>query len=91
MSKIREKISLTNKYFYWFIFIILIMILTGINNLYFYKHVERTAYRDTTQLKELLQLQIKLCIQNNILIWPPGQNEAYNHPNGIIVDFIRSN
>ena len=55
MSKLKEKISLTNKYFYWFIFIILIMILTGINNLYFYKHVERTAYRDTTQLKELLQ------------------------------------
>ena len=74
MSKLKEKISLTNKYFYWFIFIILIMILTGINNLYFYKHVERTAYRDTTQLKELLQLQIKLCIQNNITI-----NECNNN------------
>ena len=74
MSKLKEKISLTNKYFYWFIFIILIMILTGINNLYFYKHVERTAYRDTIQLKELLQLQIKLCIQNNITI-----NECNNN------------
>ena len=78
MPKIREKISLTNKYFYWFIFIILIMILTGINNLYFYKHVERTAYRDTTQLKELLQLQIKLCIQNNISINECNDNLIQN-------------
>jgi hypothetical protein len=78
MSKIREKISLTNKYFYWFIFVILIMILTGINNLYFYKHVERTAYRDTTQLKELLQLQIKLCIQNNISINECNDNLIQN-------------
>lgn len=66
MQKILEKISLTNNYFYWGIFISLIAILSGINNYYFYKHVERTAYRDTIQLKKLLNLQIDFCKQNNI-------------------------
>lgn len=77
-KKIKEQLSLSNKYFYWSIFIFLIAILTGINNYYFYKHVERTAYRDTTQLKELLQLQIKLCIQNNILIDECNNNLIQN-------------
>ena len=77
-QRIRNQLSLSNKYFYWSTFIFLIAILTGINNYYFYKHVERTADRDTIQLKELLHLQIKLCIQNNISIDECNNNLIQN-------------
>ena len=78
MHKIKEQLSLTNRYFYWLVFISLIMILTAINNLYFYKHVERTAYRDTKQLNELLQYQIQFCKENQILISVCNKNLTNN-------------
>jgi hypothetical protein len=57
--------TLTNKYFYWSIFIVLIGILTLTNNYYFYSHVERSSGRDAEQLNLILESQINYCKINN--------------------------
>lgn len=58
--------TLTNKYFYWMIFIGIIFILTLTNNYYFYSHVERSSTRDAQQLKLLLDGNINYCQSNTI-------------------------
>lgn len=56
-KKIKEQLSLRNKYFYWSTFIFLIAILTWINNYGFYSHVERTSVRTVIQFeKSLLEI-----------------------------------
>ena len=61
--------TLTNKYFYWSIFIVLIGILTLTNNYYFYSHVERSSGRDAEQLNLILESQINYCKINNLRIY----------------------
>lgn len=51
-TKIKEQLSLRNKYFYWSTFILLIAILTWINNYGFYSHVERTSVRTAIQFEK---------------------------------------
>ncbi len=60
-QKIKEQLSLSNKYFYWSTFVFLIAILTSINNYYFYSHVDRSSKRDVRQLKIILEEQIQYC------------------------------
>ena len=56
-QKIKEQLSLSNKYFYWSTFIFLIAILTWINNYGFYSHVERTSLRTAIQFeKSILEI-----------------------------------
>lgn len=56
-KRIKDQLSLSNKYFYWSLFILLISILTWINNYGFYSHVERTSVRTVVQFeKNLLEL-----------------------------------
>jgi hypothetical protein len=59
------KFSLTNKYIFYGILFILVFILTGINNYYFYAHIERASYRNAKQLKTILEDNYKYCIKNN--------------------------
>lgn len=56
-QKIKEQLSLRNRYFYWSTFIFLIAILTWINNYGFYSHVERTSVRTVVQFeKSILEI-----------------------------------
>ncbi len=54
------KLDLSNKYIFIVLSILLIFILTFINNYYFYEHVERTSSRQAVQLERLLINHIKL-------------------------------
>ena len=54
------KLDLSNKYIFIVLSILLIFILTFINNYYFYEHVERTSTRQAVQLERLLINHIKL-------------------------------
>ena len=65
-QRIRNQLSLSNKYFYWSTFIFLIGILTLTNNYYFYSHVDRNSARDAQQLKIILEEQIEYCKRNNM-------------------------
>ena len=67
-SNINTFFTLTNKYFYWFIFISIIFILTLINNYYFYSHVQRSSEVDAKQLKVILEGNIEYCKMNDIQI-----------------------
>ena len=67
-KKIKEQLSLRNRYFYWSIFVFLIAILTGINNYYFYSHVDRSSERDVRQLKIILEEQIQYCKKNGMKV-----------------------
>lgn len=49
----------SNRYFFWGIWILLIAMLSGINNYYFYSHVERTAERDAKQIKAIIEIEKK--------------------------------
>ncbi len=73
--------TLTNKYFYWVIFIILIGILTLANNYYFYSHVERSSKRDAKQLNLILENQINYCKMNNVEV---------NSCNNLLINTINS-
>jgi len=57
---------LTNKYFFTGFIIVLVGILTAINNLYFYEHVDRSAGRNAHQLKSMLESEIQFCRNNRI-------------------------
>lgn len=46
--------TLTNKYFYWSIFIVLITILTGINNYGFYTNVEKNSIKAVRQFEKTI-------------------------------------
>lgn len=50
----KRRYNLSNKYIFILLSCILIFILTFINNLYFYSHVERTSTRNSVQLEKLL-------------------------------------
>lgn len=65
-QRIRNQLSLRNRYFYWSTFIFLIAILTWINNYGFYSHVERTSVRTAIQFEKTV-----LEIINNY----PNQNK----------------
>ena len=55
LKKIKEQFSLTNKFFYWSLFIILTTILTGINNYYFYAHIKSATDRNNQLLEDILR------------------------------------
>jgi hypothetical protein len=64
-KKIKEQLSLRNRYFYWSTFIFLIAILTWINNYGFYSHVERTSVRTAIQFeKSVLEIMANYPNQN---------------------------
>ena len=62
------KLDLSNKYIFIVLSILLIFILTFINNYYFYEHVERTSSRQAVQLERLLINHIKLNNPKYIII-----------------------
>jgi len=53
--------SLTNRYLFIGFIVFLVGILTAINNFYFYDHVERTTYRNASQLQSILKDEISFC------------------------------
>lgn len=59
-------ITLSNKYFFITLLILLIGILTGINNYYFYAHIERSAARNLSQLETQIYTYKSYCIENAI-------------------------
>lgn len=67
-QKVKEQFSLRNRYFYWSTFVFLITILTGINNYYFYSHVDKSSKRDVRQLKIILEEQIQYCRKNGMRV-----------------------
>jgi hypothetical protein len=77
----------SNRYFFWGAWIFLITLLSGINNYYFYSHVERTAERDAKQIKAVIEvekkcnLSKKLC-ENHIIevskVFAEEASENYN-------------
>jgi hypothetical protein len=77
----------SNRYFFWGAWILLITLLSGINNYYFYSHVERTAERDAKQIKAVIELEKKcnlskkLC-ENHIIevskVFAEEASENYN-------------
>jgi len=82
---------LTNKYFFIGFIIILVGILTAINNYYFYAHVKRSTYRNANQLESILEDEIIFCrnkknkisrerYRNNIkiIVKDFSQNAYYN-------------
>ena len=57
---------ITNKYFFISAVILLLTILTAINNYYFYTHIERSLNRNNQQLTNLLETEIEFCRKNRI-------------------------
>lgn len=62
----KSYLALSNKYFFITLLIILIGILTGINNYYFYAHVERSAARNLSQLEIQINAYRNYCIEKTI-------------------------
>ena len=54
-KKVKEQFSLTNKYFYWSLFILLTTVLTGINNYYFYKNIKSSTEKNNQQLENIIK------------------------------------
>lgn len=64
--KLKFKLPFTNKYVYFGGIIFLVAILTGINNFYFYAHIERSTERNAGQLRSILENEINFCRKNKI-------------------------
>lgn len=64
--KFKSKLPLTNKYVYFGAIILLVAILTGINNFYFYDHIERSTERNAAQLEKIIKNEIYFCRKNRI-------------------------
>lgn len=62
----KSYLTLSNKYFFITLLILLIGILTGINNYYFYAHTERAAARNLSQLETQINAYKGYCIENSI-------------------------
>lgn len=62
----KNYLTLSNKYFFITLLILLIGILTGINNYYFYAHIERTAARNLSQLETQINDYNDFCIKNSM-------------------------
>ena len=60
------KIDLTNKYIFWLIITFVVIILTTINNYYFYEYMKELSKKDSSKLKQQLELIVKDCSENNI-------------------------
>ncbi|MBU1658898.1 ankyrin repeat domain-containing protein [bacterium] len=63
--KLNSKL-ITNNYFFVGFIIVLVGILTGINNYYFYDHVKSTVERNAFQLESILKDEIEFCRNNRI-------------------------
>lgn len=59
-------LTLSNRFFFSALLILLIGILTGINNYYFYAHIERSAARNLSQLEAQINAYQNFCIENSI-------------------------
>lgn len=57
---------LTNKFFFIALIVFLVAILTFINNLYFYNHVQYYAEKDMKQLVSLLTNELEFCRENRV-------------------------
>ena len=62
----KNYLTLSNKYFFLTLLILLIGILTGINNYYFYAHIERSAARNLSQLETQIYAYKNYCMENTI-------------------------
>lgn len=62
----KSYLTLSNKYFFITLLILLIGILTGINNYYFYAHIEKSAERNLSQLEIQINSYKDFCIENSI-------------------------
>jgi len=96
LVKLRDKyFTLTNRYFYWSIFIFFVGVLTWINNYGFYSHVERTTVREVYQFeKTLLSLVDNYPnkndkeLQNIILDFTEKWNDKAYYINGIEIIYL---
>lgn len=59
-------LKLSNKYFFILILFLFIAILSGINNYYFYLHVERSSVRNMSQLETQVIAYQKYCVKHAI-------------------------
>lgn len=62
----KKYFKLSNKYCFVTLLILLIAILTGINNYYFYEHAKRSAARNVSQLETQVNKYRDYCIENKI-------------------------
>lgn len=60
--------TLTNKYTFFLILFFTVTILTGINNYYFYQHVERSSSKNLDQISTQLNSYYNYCKNKNIAI-----------------------
>jgi len=60
------KIDLANKYIFWLIIAFVVILLTAINNYYFYDYMKVLSKRDSAKLGQQLKLTVKDCQDNNI-------------------------
>ncbi len=60
------RIPLHNKYVFFGLLIISIVILTTINNYYFYAHVARENKRNAAQLEIMVKNSLDICVENKI-------------------------
>ena len=60
------KIDLTNKYIFWSIILSVVVVLTTVNNYYFYQYMKYLSVQDSIKLKKQLELIAKDCDENNI-------------------------
>jgi hypothetical protein len=82
-NKIVVKIF-SNTVLYWFIVLIMVIVLTTINNLYFYKHVNRTNERAEKRIEATINNMLQNCYENNI------SNEiCYNNISKIAEDAMK--
>lgn len=94
MEEKKFHFNLSNKLVFILVSLFLIGVLTGINNYYFYSHVERTSTRDAVQLEKLLNNYLnhsseknKSIIKNNLLhIVKTWSNYAYYNNSLIVKD-----
>lgn len=62
----KNYLTLSNKYFFLTLLVLLIGILTGINNYYFYAHIERSSARNLSQLETQIYAYKNYCMENTI-------------------------
>jgi len=58
--------SLRSKFVFYGLIVVGVLVLTFINNLYFYKHVEYYAKNDAKQLIALLESELNFCRENRV-------------------------
>lgn len=66
LQKLKEKMSLTNKYIFWSIIALVVILLTTINNYYFYVYMQQLSKKDSSKLQTQLEMIVIQCKNNEI-------------------------